>query len=241
MRKVVFTLNVNGYSPEITAITFPLMRYYAKKIGAEFRVIESRRFPSWPIVYEKMQIYDFGRDYHWIIFFDADTLVHPECIDFTCFLDEDTCAHNGQDMANIRFQYDEYFIKDKRNIGTCGWCTIAPETCINIWKPPDLSLQEILKRCRLTVPERNCGLMDDEHLVDDYVMSHNIAKFGIKHTTIKDLLPQIGLPGADFFWHSYTICNQEKVRQMKETLWRWAIPHPILFEGWDDLKKEYNG
>ena len=42
MKKVIFTLSVDDYSPEITEITFPLMRYYARKIDAEFRIITER-------------------------------------------------------------------------------------------------------------------------------------------------------------------------------------------------------
>lgn len=239
MKKVIFTLNVNGYSPEITSITFPLFRFYAKKIGAEFKIIESRKYPDWPVVYEKLQIHELGRDYDWIIFFDADTLVHPECIDFTAFIPEDTCAHNGQDFANLRFAYDEHFIKDGRNIGTCGWCTIAPRSCLDIWKPTELPKGEVLRRCRPIVGEYISGLVDEGHLSDDYVMSHNIAEFGIKHTTLIELLPKIGLPDANFFWHAYLIPGAEKVRQMIETLWRWRVPHPVLYNGWDELKKEY--
>ena len=36
MHKVVFTLNVNDYAPEIRQYSYPLLRYYARKIGAEF-------------------------------------------------------------------------------------------------------------------------------------------------------------------------------------------------------------
>ena len=228
MRKTIFTLNVNDYAPEVRAMTYPLLRYYARKIGAEFREITERKFPAWPVVYEKLQIHELGKGSDWIIFFDADTLVHPECIDFTCFLDAETCAHNGQDMAALRFRYDEHFIKDGRNIGTCGWCTIAPRVCLDLWKPTEQSLAEVLDCCRLTVPEMNCGLMDDGHLVDDYVMSRNLARFGFKHTTIKEVLPKIGLPDADFFWHVYTIGIDEKVRQMKEVIRKWQIPSEIM-------------
>jgi len=222
---VVWTLNVDGYAPEITNITFPLMRYYARKIDAEFRLIEHRKWPDWPVVYEKMQIHELGRDNDWNIFFDADTLVHPECLDWSSFIDEDTCAHNDVDFANLRFRYDEYFRKDGRNIGTCGWFTIAPKRCIDLWEPTELSREEIIERCRCTVGERNCGLMDDTHLVDDYVMSRNLAKRHFKHITIRGLLPKLGFtePDAGFFWHVYTVPHQTKVQQMKETLRNWRI------------------
>ena len=45
VKKTVFTLSVNGYSPEITEITFPLMQLWADKIGADFHVIRDRIIP----------------------------------------------------------------------------------------------------------------------------------------------------------------------------------------------------
>jgi hypothetical protein len=228
MRKVIFTLNIGDYAPEIRALTYPLMKFFAHKIGAEFREITERKFHDWPVVYEKLQIHELGKGYDWIYFFDADTLVHPECIDFSWFIPSDTCCHNGQDMAAIRFRYDEHFQKDGRNIGTCGWLTIAPAKCLDIWTPTEQTLEKVVDCCYPTVSEMNCGLINKGHLADDYVMSRNIARLGCKHTTVKEILPTIGLKDADFFWHVYTIGVDEKVRQMKETLRRWQIPQEII-------------
>lgn len=225
VRKALFTLNIGNYAPEIRELTYPLMRHYAHKIGAEFREITERKWPDWPVVYEKLQIHELGRGYDWIYFFDADTLIHPECVDFTWFLPDDVCAHNGADMAALRFRYDEVFATDtKRNIGTCGWLTIAPAKCIDLWKPTTRSLEDVLDCCYPTVGELRTGLIDRGHLVDDYVMSRNLAENQFKHATIKELLPQIGLPDADFFWHAYTIPVKAKAKKMRQILKRWAIP-----------------
>ncbi len=59
IRKTVFTLNIGNYAPEITALTYPLLHYYAERIGAEFRIIKARMFPGWPVQYEKLQIYNW--------------------------------------------------------------------------------------------------------------------------------------------------------------------------------------
>jgi hypothetical protein len=74
----------------------------------------------------------------------------------------------------------------------------------------------------------NTGLIDKGHLTDDYVMSRNIAEFGFKHATLKELLPQIGLPGAEFFWHVYTIPVREKIEEMHKVLRRWKIPKDLM-------------
>jgi hypothetical protein len=60
MKKTLYTLSVNDkhpgqdFEPEITALTFPLMRKYAHKIGADFHVIRERKHPDMPPVYEKL-------------------------------------------------------------------------------------------------------------------------------------------------------------------------------------------
>jgi hypothetical protein len=236
MKKTVYTLNVDNYAPGICAITYPLMRYYARKIGADFVEITSRAWPHWPVVCEKFQVGQLAaqRNDDFAIFFDADTLIHPETVDFSAFLPVDTCLHNGVDFAAIRHRYDAPQLADKRNIGTCGWFTAAPRACFGLWDLPDISMDEIISRCSPTLEEAHAGVTA-EHLTDDFIMSRNLALHGYKHTTVAKLLPEIGLPGAEFFWHIYTVGIAEKVRQMKEILWRWKVPHPALFEGWDWL------
>jgi hypothetical protein len=78
------TLNIGDYAPEICALTYPLLQSYARKIGADFYVIRESRFPDWPLVYEKLQIYDLARNgSDWNIYIDSDALVNPEMFDVT--------------------------------------------------------------------------------------------------------------------------------------------------------------
>jgi hypothetical protein len=228
MKRALFTLNINDYCPAIREITYPLFKYYAGKIGAEFIEITGRKFPEWPVVYEKLQIHQLGRKYDWSIFFDADAMVHPECIDFTWLLPAGSVLHNAVDMAAVRFRYDEFFAKDGRNLGTTGWFSASHKDAIDFWRPTDQTVQEVLDCCRLTVGERNSGLMDDGHLVDDYVKSRNLARYGFPHTIVKELLPKVGLGEAEFFWHSYNITDAEKIQKMQETVRRWQVPKEIM-------------
>lgn len=237
MKKAVFTLNIDGYAPKVRELTYPLLKYYARKINAEFVEITKRRWPDWPVVYEKLQIRFMAQnmDLDWALFFDADTLVHPDCIDFTQFIPEDTCLHNAEDFANIRFRYDEYMRKDGRNIGTCGWFVCAPKACFGLWEPIDWPIKKVFEHCYPVEQEHNSGSCNTGHLVDDFVISRNIAKYGLKHDTVRKLLPRIGAPENGFFWHNYTISEAQKVQDMKNVLWGWKIPHPALSEGWDWL------
>ena len=226
MRKAIWVLNVDNYAPEITALTYPYIKAYAHKIGAEFCEITERKYKQWPVVCEKMQIHDLARVHgaEWNIYFDSDTLVHPETPDFTVYIPKDTVAQNGSDFSNIRHRYDEYFLRDGRNIGTCGWLTIASEWCLDLWHPcEDLTPEEVIDRCYLTVDEHNCGVMDKAHLSDDYIMSRNVARYGLKYVKLMDVQKKLFPDGAQFFWHAYTIPNDEKVQQLKEMLDRWRL------------------
>jgi hypothetical protein len=95
--------------------------------------------------------------------------------------------HHGVDMAAHRWNYDEYFLRDGRNIGSRNWFTVASDSCVDLWRPLDISLDEALRSIYPTVPELNGGITK-EHLIDNYALSRNIAKFGLKATTFFDTL-----------------------------------------------------
>lgn len=221
MRKALWTLNIDGYAPEITAMTYPLLRVYAAKIGAEFRVISERQFPDWPPVYEKLQIHELGREYDWNIYIDSDALVHPDMFDVTDHLTKDTVCHNGNDMAGNRWKYDRYFRRDGRHIGSCNWFTVASDWCLDLWEPLEMTLEEALQNIAPIVVERTLGITS-RHLIDDYTLSRNIAKYGLKFETIQHLQHAKNIAG-NYLWHIYTVSVPEKVRQMREVLHRWEI------------------
>lgn len=221
-RKTIYTLNVDNYAPDVCKLTYPYIEKYAKKIGASFEVISERRFPDFPVVYEKLQIKELGKGNDWNIYIDSDALVHPETIDFTQLISKDTVLHNGSDMGMVRWKYDEYFLRDGRNIGSCNWFTIASDWCLDLWTPLDISLEEAISNINPTVEELNT-VVTPEHLIDDYTLSRNIARFGFKFDTVIDLSKRVGLPDANFFFHVYTVSVAEKVKQMKKVLKKWGI------------------
>ena len=73
MKKTVYLLNIGDYEPEITSLTYPYISRYASKIGAAVHLITERKFPEWPITYEKLQIYELGRQHgnDWNIYIDS--------------------------------------------------------------------------------------------------------------------------------------------------------------------------
>lgn len=235
MKKTLYTLCVDDYAPEITRITFPLLRHYARKIGAAFEVIDIRRFPDWPVTYEKFQIYERaernGDD--WSIYLDADTLVHPETPDWTQYLPMDTVAHNGCDFAGVRWRGNKYFQRDGRNIGSCNWNTTASRLCRDLWRPldPECTPASVVDEIFPTVAEMNSGLIDPQHLIDDYLCSLNIARYGLKFTTLIEVQKRLGFDPAavGFYHHDYALNVAQKVRAMTGVLCDvWKLPAMAL-------------
>lgn len=265
MNKALWTVNVDNYSPKVTALSYPLLKRYAEKCNAEFRIITERKYPGWPPVYEKLQIHELGRDYDWNIYIDSDVIVQPEMFDVTNNLSKDTVCHNANDFAGNRWKYDHYFRRDGRNIGSCNWLAIASDWCLDLWKPLDIPLEEALKniyptvhelathvwrcqniQCQYEVPTTadstdekctRCVLPDGskgqrkkfkkavitaQHLIDDYTLSRNIARFGLKFTTVRAIQERIGANGM-FLWHVYTSTVEEKLKMMHEVLTAWGL------------------
>ena len=225
VKKTLFTLAIDNWQPEICDITFPLLKRYADKMGADFYVIKDRKFPEFPITYEKLQIYQLAQEMEndFSVYFDADALVHPETPDITDLLPKDTVAHNGVDK-NIRYKTDRFFWRDGRGISSCNWCTIASDYCIELWKPPeDLTPQECIDRCYPSVDEANSGVITPYHLIDDFILSRNIAKYGLKFKTLINIFKEMGLENAWFFWHKYIIPPDQKIVEMKKVLEQWRL------------------
>jgi len=222
MKKTLFTLNVDGYAPEITALTYPLFKRYAHKIGADFQVITDRKYPSLPPVYEKLQIYELGQYSDWNIYIDSDALVHPDLFDVTEFIGKDTVIHNGADLANNRWKYDKYFRRDGRHIGSCNWFTIASDWCIDLWHPlDDITYEQALLNIFPIQVELN-SVITREHLIDDYILSRNISRFGLKFKTLLNMMKELGDTG-NYLWHQYTMTTEEKVMQMRGILDQWGV------------------
>lgn len=237
MRKTVYLLNIDDYAPELTALTYPHIEFYADKIDAKIHYITKRKFPDWDTDYEKLQIYDLARERNddWSIYIDSDALVHPELPDVTTLIPRDTVAHNGADFAPVRWKYDEYFMRDGRHIGSCNWCAIASSWCRDLWHPcEDLTFEQAVSKITVTVEERHTGVTK-EHLVSDYVLSRNIARYGLKFTTLNEIWKQLGMEGVGFFFHQYTVPLDQKIADIRKIMETprpggWALTSPVLCE-----------
>lgn len=224
IKKTVFTLNIDKYEPDICALTYPFLRRYADKIDADFYVITDRCFPDWPVVYEKLQIFKLGREMRndWNIYIDSDALVHPDFFDVTEHLHKDTVMHNGIDMVGSRWKYNDYFRRDGRHISSCNWFTVGSDWCLDLWHPiDDMTPEQAIKNISPTVTELNT-VITASHLIDDYTLSRNISRYGLKLETCVAMQARIGDAG-NYLWHQYTMPVADKIKQMKDVMQKWGL------------------
>ena len=230
MKKVLYTLALDGYPHEMTDLTFPWLKFYANKIGAEFQVIKERRFPDYPATYEKHQIFKLGQDNDWSVFIDADALINPELFDVTALCPRDTVLFTGQDMSAMRFRPNKYSLRDGRYIGACTWFVVCSDWTLDLWRPSDDPLEQIFKNIFPSNQERTCMVGDGskhitpDKLIEDYTTSQNIARFGLKHLTIEGHLKQaLGRPHDAYYWHQYTAPIDEKIIQCLGVMAQWGL------------------
>lgn len=222
MKKTIYLLNAGDYQPEITKLTYPFIDLWATKIGANIHVIKSRKFPDWDMDYEKLQIYELAKERgdDWSIYIDSDALVHPDTPDLTELMPPDMVAHHGVDFAPYRFKYDEYFRRDGRHIGSCNWFAMAPSWCLDLWRPLEMTPQEAYDNISVINIER-LGRLPKEHLVSDYALSRNIARFGLKFISVKQLLSNLGQPENMYFHHIFVVSEEEKLKSIKQKISEW--------------------
>lgn len=224
MQKTIYTLAVDGYSEAITSRTFPLMRNYARKIGAEFVVITEREYAAWPPACEKFQVGELAeeRGDDWSLFFDADALIHPETPDVTAHLTRDTVMHHGVDRSTVRFRPDRFYLRDGRFQAPGNWFCVFSDLTREIYEfPRDITLAQAIDHITPTINEINHGITR-AHLVDDFLVGRNAAKYGIKVVSFIDVCQQtLGLTPI-YFWHVYTMTTAEKVHGLQKTLVQWG-------------------
>ena len=223
MKKIIYTLNINNYAPEIREITRPALESYANKIGADIFDITKRKYPEFGVTYEKVQIYDLAKEHKadWNIYLDSDALIHPDFYDITSVLSKDTVCHNAKDFAPNRWKYDKYFLRDGRHIGSGNWLAVASDWCIDLWHPTELTPEEAYANIFPTLKEK-LGCTTSEHLIDDYVLSRNIARYGLKVKTVRELGEEFGgYAQAKLLFHRYNIPHEQKVKEMKNVWENW--------------------
>lgn len=224
MRKIVYTLNVDGYQPEISALTRPLIKRWTKKIGAEYREITDRCHLGFPVVFEKFQIWQLAQRFQadWHIYVDLDCAIHPNFIDFTEYLHKDTVTCFKTEPATYKYKSDHFFRRDGRFIGVGSFLIACSDWCLDLWHPTDLTYAEILERVTATTEELENGI-DSSHLGEEFVVSRNIAKYGLKFKPVIQIQQEIGIPMANHCWHAYRVAEEVKLQKLQDLIAAWRV------------------
>lgn len=190
MKKELFVVIVNDYFPELCEITVPHIKRYANKINAKFTIISERKFPLFPPTYEKLQIYDLGKDNDYNILLDVDILILKSMYDVTELV---------TDKIGVWMDYDTNYLFKNFNYpkGLATNFVVVPNCCHEVWKPID-NFEEI--KNKLVRP-----FIVDEYIFSKNLWEHNYKYIGIIHK---------GIEGKHFYHLNVTTDSVE----IKETL-----------------------
>lgn len=116
--KAVVTLCI-GKEYSLGELTHPLLAAYAKKVEADFIVIDSEKLNLGYLHYEKNQIYDLLAIYDRIIYLDTDVIVTPECPNLFEIVPEEKF---GAFLVSNHTYFHDGAIKDiQQELGNLNW------------------------------------------------------------------------------------------------------------------------
>jgi hypothetical protein len=174
MKKILHVVNINDFFPELFAYTFPTMKKYAERYDWEINLITKRKFPEWHINYEKMQVWEDGKDADMNLLVDADVLIHPKFPCVSGIVPEYYIGFNDNYHASRKFILNDYFRRDGRDVGIASNFVVSYKSTHDVWEP----LKDI------TPEEGRKITFVREGDIDEYCLSHNMAKYGLKYSGI---------------------------------------------------------
>ena len=203
MKKLLVTLNINDYDKEITELTFPYMREYAKNIGADFHIITERKFLNVPLRLEFFQLYEYSKTYDWIIFLDADCMINPKGVDLTTLVEEDRVliqkyvspthhfhSENIKGKYNLKFYAPFFFLVFNKNSRDCVKPYQNPYDYyeyINLnSKHPEM---ETYMKIRTHLSEKEIK----DTLIDEFLLTLNLHKYNIKTASLQEDFPELNI------------------------------------------------
>ena len=203
MKKLLVTLNINDYDKEITELTFPYMREYAKNIGADFHIIKERKFPDFPLMLEEFQMYEFAETYDWIIFLDGDCLINPKGVDLTTLVEEDRVLiakfnspthhyhpDNIEGKYNLKYYAPFFFLVFHKN----------SKDCVKPYQNPYDYYEYI--NLNSTYPEMKDYMKIRTHLseeeikdtlIDEFLLTLNLHRYNIKTASLQEDFSELSI------------------------------------------------
>ena len=211
MKKAVVTTKVDNYQPELCKLTIPNLKKYADSIGADFIQIDKRKF-EYHAAYEKLQVYEISEYYDKTILVDADIILHPRMHDITNKIEMDQVGIwmsypiMSPDLNLWDTTVDPDFLRHGKNFGVVGALICCTKWTRDIFKPLESHINVISTQNSLYRPA----------IIDEYVMSKNLARYNLKYTSI-DILPNM-------IYHAEmtTINGNERLEALKNLIEEWS-------------------
>tara|TARA_R100001443_G_scaffold55633_2_gene66780 strand:+ start:172 stop:834 length:663 start_codon:yes stop_codon:yes gene_type:complete len=218
MKKIIHVVNINNFFPELFSLTYPTIKSYAERYSYDINIISERKFPDYPIHYEKFQVFEDGKEALINILCDADMLIHPQLPDMMSHCRRDSIAFNDNYHLSTKYQVDRipYFMRDGRDVGIATNFVVTSDWTHDAWEPIPLSAKDIESLAKKEVTEdtnqRGWG-----HYADEFAISFNMAKYGLKYTgvTWEDWM-------RPYLIHTGTGDKAQSLRIARETLAQWA-------------------
>ena len=209
-RKCIHVVAINNWQPELCAITIPNLLNYAKKIKADFNLITEARFPTFPPNYERFQIWEEGKNYEWNFNIDADTLLHKDCKDPTEYMNPTFVGslYGIDPQFYFDIKKDPYFMRYDYKWGVADQFTVSSILVHDFWFPTDRPFEEVSKKC-----------LKESRQVSGYILSRNMARFGLNHTGIlEDLTKHYSL-----MFTSSKMTKEEALIKLNDKLKEWGM------------------
>jgi len=209
MKKIIHCVYINDYFPELWEMCLPTIKAYAYRTGSELNIITQRKFSEWHINYEKFQVYEDGKHADANFLIDADILIHPQFPDFaTGITFPHHIAFNDNYHASSKFYVENnlYFQRDGRDVGIASNAVISFKSTHDVWEPLTITPKE----------GKNITFVREGD-IDEYCLSHNMAKYGLKYTGITWKEWQ-----RYYFLHVGCGDRQLAIETAKKTLHEWS-------------------
>lgn len=227
LKKLLVTLDIN-YPKDITELTFPYLKKYADKIGADFLVLNERKFPKYSVLNEKMQLYDASKGYDWTFFCDADLLIHPDLFDLTDYMEKDTALFWSISQNTAKYKPNDYFRRVKRDVAIATTFFVFSDWLRDLSKFDQSETQEQLSSQVVPI---NAELRYDRIATtngwgtDELIISKNIAKYGLRIEELPVYFNRIferDMTGS-FFFHDYMIDPWRKSQMLVDVVKQWKV------------------
>jgi len=117
--RAVVTMNIGSACDEMFSVSSLSFKEYAKRVGADFRVIDSAKVNMHQIYFEKLQVFDLLYEYDRVLFVDSDVLIAPDCPDLFTFVSP--ADFGGYDEEGVQPGLAERRTIVQMMLGDCGW------------------------------------------------------------------------------------------------------------------------